>query len=249
MRIVVGVNTLTSVDQAVYSNHCQFWLNLGRNHPNYEFILSNPRRMSIDHMRNMTAKVAVDNNADYLMFIDDDILIQLDALDRLINTNADIAAGWTIIRGYPFKNMSFEWVPDTNKTNLRNWDGLETTGIIEVDAVGFSCVLIKCELLKQIDPPYFVTGPFNTEDIYFCIKAREKFPDTRIVVDLDVKTSHCIGNEYIDPINRWPYKEYLEEICPDLLERKEPIQTIQLIEKKEDNPLTYENVLKESIFG
>src|ERR1041385_1165531 len=95
MKIVVGINTLTSIDQPVYSNHCQFWFRLGRS-SSHDFILSHPRRMSIDNMRNMTAKIALEHNADYILFIDDDVLIPLNTVDMLLASDADIAAGWTL---------------------------------------------------------------------------------------------------------------------------------------------------------
>jgi hypothetical protein len=262
-KILVGVNTLTSVDQAVYSNHCQFWYRLGRHYPDFDFILFNPRRMSIDTMRNSAAKVALENDCDYLMFIDDDVLIPIDTLSRLIRCEADIAAGWTIVRGYPFKNMIFKFIPGTQNTHLTHWDGDDDIkdeegnitqkgqkeGILICDAVGFSCVLINCNILRRVDAPYFVTGPFNTEDIYFCIKALEFVPEVRIVVDLDVKTSHCLGNEWIDPLTKPLYKEYVEKMNPEWVTRKEEPQPQQRVEKKEDNPFTYEEILKEAIFG
>jgi GT2 family glycosyltransferase len=247
MKIVVGINTLTSIDQPVYSNHCQFWFRLGRS-SSHDFILSHPRRMSIDNMRNMTAKIALEHNADYILFIDDDVLIPLNTVDMLLASNADIAAGWTLIRGYPFKNMFFKFV-DEEKTQLENVkeeDLTICTGNFLCDAVGFSCTLIKVDLLRKIKVPYFVTGPYNTEDIYFCIKAVRAVPETKIVVNLDCKTSHNLGSEYIDPLNKKYYKEYYEKIYPEVMTRKEAQPSQQ--HEEADGSLTYEEVLGEAVF-
>ena len=176
MKILVAVNTLTSVESSVYSNHCQFWFRLGRSSP-HDFILYHPKRTSIDRMRNTAAKLAIENGCDYLLFVDDDVLIPVNAIDCLIEADGDCVAGWTIIRGYPFKNMFFRYSKELNLVNLRD-DELpegslkeDSREIIPVDAVGFSCVLLKVESLKKVETPYFVTGPYNTEDIYFCVKA------------------------------------------------------------------------------
>src|SRR5580658_11370591 len=176
MKIMLGVNTLTTLEQPVYASHCQFLYNLGKNHPNDVLYFNTPRRMSIDRMRNQTAKLALEGECDYLMFVDDDVVIPSNAFDRLLACEADIAAGWTIIRGYPFQNMHFRH-PSDNPSALENvphsvMDELEKGAILPVDAVGFSCVLINCNLLKRVPPPWFVTGPHNTEDIYFCMKSR-----------------------------------------------------------------------------
>lgn len=218
-KIVVGINTLTSVDQPVYSNHCQLWFRLGRNMQDYDFILNNPRRMSIDRMRNMTAEAALANDCDYICFIDDDVMVPFDGLQRLINHDVDIVAGWTIIRGYPFDNMIFKWVDD----GLVRWNDLpQKEGLLECGAIGFSFALIKVSVLRQMPAPFFVTGPRNTEDIYFCVKAKKYIPDIKIYVDLDVKTSHCLGTEYIDPLNKGAFRELYEKVYPELYSEEKP---------------------------
>lgn len=169
-------------------------------------------------MRNQTAKFALEAECDYLLFVDDDVVIPTNALDRLLACEADIAAGHTIIRGYPFLNMHFRH-PDGDKNSLENvphsaHTELAPGEILPVDAVGFSCALIDMKLLRKVPAPWFVTGPNNTEDIYFCMKSRHLFPETKIVVDTGVKTCHALGTEYIDPDNRELYKKYCEEAWP-----------------------------------
>lgn len=217
---MIGVNTLESVSQPVYSNHAQFYFRLGRDYPDIQFALHHPRRMSIDRMRNTTAQVALEHEFDYLMFIDDDVLVPHDGLKLLLAADKDIIAGWTIIRGYPFQNMFFKW-EDEKKQNLKPYDDADPNAIepIEVAAVGFSFVLIKCSLLKVVNPPYFVTGPRNTEDIYFCMKALAQRPETSIFIHPAVKTAHMLSAEAIDPLNRFAHKEYFESVYPDLVEQ------------------------------
>ena len=246
--VLVGVNTLTSVSQPIYSNHCQFWYRLGRSYPDFDFILNNPRRMSIDNMSNMTAKVALMNNVDYILFIDDDVLVPIDTLGRLVACDADIAAGWTLIRGYPYKNMFFKFTDETKRA-LQNWEDpvMNERGLYDVDAVGFSCCLIKMDLLKKVSQPYFVTGPYNTEDIYFCLKAKTEFPETKIVVDPNVMTSHILGLEAIDPITKEAYKRYFETLYPDSVNHidepeKDPLQKVDF---GKNGGRTYEDVLRE----
>ncbi len=217
MRIIFGINTLNTVEQPIYSSHVNFFYRVGRDYPDAVCALNTPRRMSIDRMRNQTAKFALEGEFDYLMFVDDDVSIPTDTLRKLLACDADIAAGWTIIRGYPFQNMFFRHVngdPDT----LENYpsEDFEPGTVVPCDAIGFSCVLIKTSLLKKVPPPWFVTGTSNTEDIYFCMKARHLFPETSIVVDTSIQTSHAIGSEFIGPDNLVNYKKYCEETYPDL---------------------------------
>ena len=207
MKILIGINTLTTTEQIIYSNHIGFFYRLGKHFPNDSFALFTPRRMSIDRMRNAAAKMAVENGFDYLMFIDDDVVVPLDLFDKLHAAEKDIVAGWTIIRGWPFENMFFKF--DDQKRNLTPMKDVErNSGILDVDAVGFSTALIKMDLLKKIPPPWFVTGPNNTEDIYFCLKARQYVPNCTIAVDTSIETAHLLGPEFIAPWNREDYKIY-----------------------------------------
>lgn len=212
MKIFVCVNTLTKIDSLAYSNHCQFWYRLGKEFPEDKFIFYTPNRASIDRARNQSAKIALEQECDYLLFLDDDVLVPTDGLKLLLKSDADIAAGWTIIRGYPFNNMFFKFDENQEHLNYYNDFTLNEAGLIECDAVGFSFCLIKCSLLKKVPPPFFVTGLNNTEDIYFCLKAREVDSNCSIIVDPKVKTGHQLGSEYMDPDNREAYKKFYEEI-------------------------------------
>lgn len=216
MKIMIGVNTLTSIEQPVYANHCQFWFHLGRSMSSHQFIFNTPRRMSIDRMRNHTAKIALEMECDYILFIDDDVVVPIDCLQRLINCDADIAAGWTIIRGHPFPNMFMRFTDETKNVLEHCKDGtFDDNAVVPVDAVGFSCALLKCSLLKKVPMPWFVTGAQNTEDVYFCVKASHFLPETKIVVDTRIKTAHALGTEFIDPTTKKAYRTFFEECYPE----------------------------------
>jgi hypothetical protein len=190
MRTLIGINTLTAVDSQVYSNHCQFWFRLAKQFPDDTFALFTPARASIDRMRNISARVALENDYDYLMFIDDDVFVPFDAYKKLRAMNYDIAAGNVVVRGYPFNPMMFKYNEDKCLSFYTDYKGKDKDGILDVDAVGFSCCLIKVSLLKRVIQPYFVTGPFNTEDVYFCVKAKEAFPQVKMGVHVGVECGH-----------------------------------------------------------
>jgi len=257
MKTLVGINTLTAVEQVAYMSHIHFFYRLGRNHPDWTFAINTPRRASIDRMRNMSARIAIEQNFDYLMFIDDDVIIPVDAFDRLYEVQKDIVAGWTLIRGYPYENMFFKYdlakvISGNEKLTLVNFNDVKRgSGVIDVDAVGFSCVLIKVDLLRKVSSPWFVTGPYNTEDIYFCIKAKREVPSCTIAVHTDVETAHILGPEVIAPWNREQYMRYYEEVFPELVHNEEskldPPQPF--VHKKDVKKYEryYEEVLREEV--
>jgi Anp1 len=210
LKIVVGTNTLTEIQYPAYTNHCQFWFRLGRSYPEIDFLISNPSRMSIDRMRNMTAKVALEVNADYILFLDDDVIVNPNyGLKQLLDCNADIAAGKVCIRGYPFDYMSFQ---NTKSGGLQVDSKLPKNGIVDRDAIGFSFALIKVSLLKRLQEPYFITGLNHTEDIYFCLKARQVDPKCSIRVNCDCECGHILWPEVMVEGTREAYTKYYREI-------------------------------------
>lgn len=221
MKTIIGINTLTAVEQVAYANHVQFFYRLGKHYPNDSFALNTPRRMSIDRMRNYTAKVAVENDFDYLLFLDDDVIVPVDSFDKLLKADKDIIAGWTLIRGYPFKNMFFTYEGKENNL-ICTPDGSFTKGeVVDVAAVGFSYCLIKVSLLKKVPPPWFVTGTHNTEDIYFCVKSKKFVPDCTIAVDTSIETAHIMGPEFIAPFNKGLYTDYLKTAFPEMAQEEQ----------------------------
>lgn len=214
-KIVVCTNSLSVSQFPAYSNHIQLFFHLGRFYKQFDFCLVNPPRMSIDRCKNLAAETALDIEAKYLLILDDDVLIPtpFDFLTKLINLKADIAAADVLIRGYPFNHMYFKYT-NKDRSGLEPFKSLPKNhkrGSLDVDAVGFSCCLIKTDLLRQLPKPYFVTGMNNTEDIYFCVKAREAFPDCSIKVDTSIKCGHILWPEIIDSDNKKHYKTYQEK--------------------------------------
>lgn len=228
MNTLIGVNNLTVVEQPAYGNHAQFLYRLGKMHPNDNFALCNPRRMSIDNMRNFCAKAALEGEFDYIMFIDDDVLIPVLAFDmlvrHLVTKKCDIVSGVTLIRGYPYNPMIFDVGEDkSTKGFVKNYaERADTNGLCFCDAVGFSCCLISVALLRKMTPPYFVTGPGFTEDVYFCVRAKRQFPETLIAADVNCTTAHILGPDIISPENRDIRMAYDEAMNPGIKEHLDP---------------------------
>jgi hypothetical protein len=207
MKILIGTNLLSSVDANIYSNHTAFYYHLGKiaAERGWQFYQCPPVRMSIDRMRNEAAKTALQLECDYLVFIDDDMILQLDTIEKLIDSDKDIVMAHTYIRGYPFKPMSFirpadEQPGDIKLENFENVLEVAEDGLAKCDAVGFACVAIKTHLLKELDAPWFITGPNGTEDIYFCLRCMmEREEKTEIYVRTDCPTGHLLGSECVHP--------------------------------------------------
>lgn len=226
-KVLIGTNILTAVDSSIYSNHVAFYCALARNR-DIKIVHCAPGRMAIDRMRNMCAKVALENDCTHVLFIDDDVLVQPGTVESLLETDLDIVMAHTYIRGYPFHPMSFKRKGDyPGIYDLEHFDDIvdkAVNGVARCEAVGFSCCLIKTWLFNEIEPPYFVTTPNSTEDIYFCLRCLNdvqgsdlgegKFEgkEVKIGVDLRVPTGHLLDKEAISIFTVEALKEFTEKL-------------------------------------
>lgn len=153
----------------------------------------------IDFLRNKIVKkfllenMISKNKYDYLLFIDDDIIPVDDILD-MVELNKDIVSAVCFSFQYdePFAlildktNNPFisEGYVQSNKINKGK--------IIECDAVGCGCLLIKREVLEKIEKPFEFKfnedGTTKGEDFNFCEKAKKL--GYKIFVDTTKICSH-----------------------------------------------------------
>ena len=226
MKTIIGVNTLENVSSFVYSSHIAMFCQIKKEFPDDEFIFYTPYRMSIDNMRNDVARVALEHKCDYLMFIDDDVVVKPNTYKSLREANKDVVAALTFIRGYPFHPMFFKDFENIERHNGKRRkdltfhdsyeDEIDTEGLVKTGAVGFSCVLIKVDVLQAMTPPYFVTGPGHTEDVYFCLKARAELePEPEIYVDTKVPTGHILMNDMVSAENVKKLREFYKPEIED----------------------------------
>jgi GT2 family glycosyltransferase len=244
-RTLILVNTLNAVSAQVYGNHMAFISRTIRDFPEKnQIVFMNPPRMSIDNARNRAAKHALEMDCDYLLFIDDDVLVPPDTLSRLLKHEKDIIAGLVVIRGYPFNVMAFKRTYDKKKIS-KSWDGGLTfyndlpvdkrykdkrlKPLIPVAAVGFSCALIHTDVLKALEPPYFVTGQYHTEDVYFCVRAAtELTPAPSIFMDTTLRCGHLMNPEYVSWNTRDKFREFYGET--EKIKAKLDYRSLKMIE-------------------
>ena len=223
---ILGICTLTSVNNKAYASHLEWAYKLAKNNPEWRFSLWTPYRMSIANFRNYLAKIALKTDSDRLLFIDDDAVLtkHMDLFERLLKRDKHIVMPVVYIRGYPFRPMIFKWV---DKKGLKvgekmmdfyddfKTDGkIQEDGLLEVAALGCHCTMIKTEVLRAIDEPYFLTGMYNTEDVYFCMKCHEQIENIEIFIDTTFSIAHLVDNLYVDDENVEIMREFYEKLMP-----------------------------------
>jgi 2-polyprenyl-3-methyl-5-hydroxy-6-metoxy-1,4-benzoquinol methylase/glycosyltransferase involved in cell wall biosynthesis len=141
---------------------------------------------NIDQVRNLICYYAIQNQFDYVLFVDSDMILPADTLERLMAANMDIVTGIYIQRK-PGQRITEVHVDGKNVTDPKFFEGKK---FVQADSVGFGCILIKTKVLEDVGYPQFVyhdTIDFKdtvSEDAYFCAKARAKGYKVNVMTDL-----------------------------------------------------------------
>jgi len=251
--IVLACNTLTSVSIMAYADHMQLAYKMGEAYPKIEFIQAFAKRVSIDRFRNWAGRLAIERNAYAVIFIDDDMQLPKDTFQKLYEAsiNYDILAAFNYIRGYPFKIMAYKFDLMHEKRrrliNLSENDIPKPLGsVVPCDAIGTAVCLIKTRCFIDTPTPWFLTGKHGTEDIYFCLKAKDYWPDLKIGMHTGVVTGHLLDPEIISYYTRNSLMQYYESFMnpTELMKaRTENIREIVLPEVGA-RELYYEDIMK-----
>jgi 2-polyprenyl-3-methyl-5-hydroxy-6-metoxy-1,4-benzoquinol methylase len=186
----------------------------------------------IDKARNDLVKMALKDNCDYIFFIDSDTLIPEGALDRLLEMNVDIASGLYFSKGKPYLPVA------RVKEGDRHFflEDFEFNRIMEVQGVGMGCCLIKSDVFKNLEFPYFKLEwrKFEgqdyqiAEDLYFCDEAIKK--GYKVYLNTGIICPHY-GIE-VGPENFMVYKQALKEDKDDREEMLEDLMNFEQISRE-----------------
>lgn len=229
-RICVATN-IFNIDPVPYAAHMSMWYRLGKNLQDWDIMFVGPWRMPIDVARNRAAAIALEENCEYLFFYDDDMVVDPDVVQKLLKRiskqEIHIISALVYIRGYPFHPMVFRF---REPGHLGHFDyakkDIEDNGLVSVDAVGCASTLIDCKLFKMVEEPWFLTGKLHTEDVYFCMKAKEHIGGIKIYMDTEVECGHMLDKPILTENSRnlllKMYKEDINQLWQPSAENRAP---------------------------
>jgi len=149
---------------------------------NFNTVMLNTQGVPIDLARNSFAEKALEINAKYLYFWDEDVEVPPQTIRELVyimdhNPDAAVVGGVYCLKVPRPEPLVFKGVGQGPY-----WDW-KVGEIFEVDAIGMGCTLIRVESFKDIEKPWFQTvdnmeayldnvnfGEQWTEDLFYCKK-------------------------------------------------------------------------------
>jgi hypothetical protein len=154
-----------------------------------------------DDMRNAACQKTLEQGFEWLFFLDDDVVVPPDTIQRLINHRKDIVSGVYHRRAEPVYPVMLNFLPDGNATWLTTYP---KDALIDVDLVGAGCLLIHRRVLERVAAPWFewqldmpqpprsAKGEELTrlsEDFAFCRKAKRDY-GFGVHVDTSIQCEH-----------------------------------------------------------
>ena len=149
--------------------------------------------------RNRLAAMAVEMEADYILWFDSDMIFAPDTLERMMKVmdehpEVDVLSGLYFRRGHPFTPVLFSKLEEGEGGMLEFEDYIDIPDeLFEVAGCGFGCVLMRTEMLLDIAAKegggvWFTPICNAGEDCAFCIRARRE--GYRIFCDPNIHLGH-----------------------------------------------------------
>jgi hypothetical protein len=162
----------------------------------FEFWFINIGRIFTPAAREEAAKKALEKDMDYLFFVDDDMICPDDLFLRLYRHHevADIVCPLAFTRNPPYKPVLYASVEGYDPVARSDYFinnvimNYPKNKLVEADACGFGAALIKVDILRKINPPYFMSSEGTGEDILFCYKAKKA--GGRVFMDTTFNIGH-----------------------------------------------------------
>ena len=165
--------------------------------------------------RDTLAKRAIQMEADYVFWLDSDMVFPTDTLVHMMDTvkekDLDFLTGMYFRRVQPFTPTLFRKLVRQQPGKGFRWTGFEEipNEIFEVEGCGFGCVLMSTSVLMDVAGKFGdMFGPIERtgEDLSFCWRAREC--GYKLYCDPSIPLGH-VGHTVI---TRGYWEEYKKEL-------------------------------------
>lgn len=205
MKILIAVPTFENIYPDTFKSI--YDLDASDHNVAFEFV----RGYDCATARNRIARIALDRGVDYVLMVDNDVVLPKDALVNLLDDPQDVCLGIYAHRdtdniyrgrtcvcklltenGTRYKNYPLE-----SEYTAEEIDSLKDKGEykVRIHGGGMGCALIKTDVFRHIPYPWYdwanyKDGGMLSEDLYFCENCRKN--SIPIYTDTRVKCGHLL---------------------------------------------------------
>lgn len=143
--------------------------------------------------RNVLISYCINNNYDFMFFLDTDVIPPIDSIEKLIRHNKDITAGIYLANQNINNKVSLlpvlRGLSDyQDYSKIIQLEEIKEDKFFEIFGCGFGCCLIKKQVFEKVKLRFNLHLD-SSEDFIFCYDARVKH-GFKTFVDTSVKCTH-----------------------------------------------------------
>lgn len=143
----------------------------------------------LSEKRNQICRDFLKGNAEWLLFVDDDMTLPRNTLRKLLSYDVPVIAPICTMRQAPYPPVVYQ----RELTGITNLWAPPMDKPFRADVVGTGVLLIRREVIEKMEPPWFKWGDYQDrrmgEDIYFSDRVRFDM-GIPIWVDPTIKVGH-----------------------------------------------------------
>lgn len=213
MKILIAVPTFETIYPDTYKSVWE--LDKGQNEVVFDFV----RGYDVATARNRIAQRAIDLNADYVLSVDNDVVLPKDALTKLLQDAKDVCLGHyahrdadnryygrtcicKLLDEHGNKYFNYPLESEYRAQEMRDMAAAGQTKIV-VHGGGMGCALIKTDVFRTLMYPWYDWVNYSdsnrgmlSEDLYFCEQCRKM----GIPIHADVR----VGCGHLFRYVQWP---------------------------------------------
>lgn len=212
MKILIAVPTFESIYPDTFKSI--YDLDVSGHDADFQFV----RGYDCATARNRIAKLAIDGGYDYVLMVDNDVVLPKDALQNLLDGATDVCLGYYAHRdtdnlyrgrtcvcklltpeGVRYKNYPLESEYTAEEVSALRDKGEKK---IRIHGGGMGCALINVKVFDRIRYPWYdwtnyKDGKMLSEDLYFCENCRKA--SIQIYTDTRVNCGHLLRHiQYVE---------------------------------------------------
>lgn len=181
IKVVVGTPSMGHIEPQVFDRFIDWAMYLKELEYKYpfKFIFSSMGDVLTPWARERIAEHALDAKADYLLFVDDDMMFPMEIFEMLFKHNVDVVVPLMFMRNYPHSPVIYRIKKGYDKQVHQEYYLTELITdyppdtLLKVDATGMGICLIKLDILHKIPKTWFMNTQGTGEDVYFTQRATD----------------------------------------------------------------------------
>ena len=182
-KILIAIPTFENIMPETFKSI--YDLNSCGNELCFEFV----RGYDCARARNNIVQKALSGGFNYILMVDSDVVIPSDTLKNMLEYPTEICLGLCPRKNTKNGTTCIYKMGQVNYQNAYTYYNLPKENRLIVHGGGMACALIKVDIFKDLQYPYFKYVTYNngselSEDLYFCSQAKANgyniFVDTRV---------------------------------------------------------------------